>query len=128
MNGSRIIVLATTPVFFLLIALEFAWGYFRGRNSYRLSDAITSIGIGMLSQLSALFMQLLRVGIYSAVYASVALYPNTEFWGTWTGWLTALVCYDFCYYGLHRAGHETAGRCGAALSQACVRHRAGPAL
>lgn len=112
MSPSQIIVLAT-PVFFLLIAIEFAWGWARsrkgaGRNTYRLNDAINSISLGMLSQISAVFTRLLRVGIYSAVYASVALYPNEAFWTSWHGWLLALVFYDLCYYWLHRAGHEVA--------------------
>ena len=107
MTSSQIIVLVT-PVFFLLIAIEFAWGYARGRNTYRLNDAISSIGLGMLSQISAVFTRLLRVGIYTAIYSSVALYPNAEFWNNWYGWLLALVFYDLCYYWLHRAGHETA--------------------
>ena len=107
MSPSQIIVLAT-PVFFLLIAIEFAWGWAKGRNTYRLNDAITSIGLGMLSQISAVFTRLLRVGIYTAVYSAVALWPDNAFWSSPLGWLVALVLYDFCYYWLHRAGHETA--------------------
>lgn len=112
MTPSQIIVLAT-PVFFVLIALEFAWGYARqrkatGHNTYRLSDAINSISLGMLSQLSAVFTRVLRVGIYTAVFSTVALYPHLEFWNTWYGWVLALLFYDFCYYWLHRAGHECA--------------------
>ncbi|GAB3475764.1 lysoplasmalogenase family protein [Polaromonas eurypsychrophila] len=107
LSPSQIIVLAT-PVFFVLIAIEFAWGYAKGRNTYRLNDAVSSIGLGMLSQVSAVFTRLFRIGIYTAIYSSVALYPNPEFWNTWYGWLIALVFYDFCYYWLHRAGHESA--------------------
>ena len=107
MTPSQIIVLAT-PVFLLLIAFEFAWGYAKGRNTYRLNDAINSISLGALSQLSAVFTRLLQIGIYSAIYAGVALYPNPEFWNTWYGWLLALLFYDLCYYWLHRMGHEVA--------------------
>ncbi|WP_332741972.1 lysoplasmalogenase family protein [Hydrogenophaga sp.] len=107
MSPSQIIVMAT-PVFFALIALEYAVGLKRRRNTYRLDDAISSIGLGMLSQISAVFTRLLRVGIYTAVYSAVAIWPDHPFWTTWVGWLSALVFYDFCYYWLHRAGHETA--------------------
>jgi alkylglycerol monooxygenase len=107
MSPSQIIVLAT-PVFFALIAVEYAIGLKRRRNTYRLNDAISSIGLGMLSQISAVFTRLLRVGIYTAVYSAVAIWPDHPFWTTWAGWLLALVFYDFCYYWLHRAGHETA--------------------
>ena len=107
MSPSQIIVLAT-PVFFLLIAVEFAWGWSRKRNTYRLNDAVNSISLGMLSQVSAVFTRLFRVGIYTAIYSSVALFPDNAFWTQWYGWLLALVFYDLCYYWLHRAGHEVA--------------------
>src|SRR6478735_3730027 len=107
MSPSQIIVLAT-PVFFLLIAIEFAWGWARKRNTYRLNDAINSVSLGMLSQISAVFTRLFRVGIYTAIYSSVALVHDDAFWTAWYGWLLALVFYDLCYYWLHRAGHESA--------------------
>lgn len=107
MNASQIIVLAT-PVFLLLIALEYAWGVAKKRNTYRLNDAVNSIGLGMLSQISAVLTRTLRVGIYVAVFEHVALWRNDAFWQSWYGWVLALVFYDFCYYWLHRAGHEVA--------------------
>jgi alkylglycerol monooxygenase len=110
MSPSQIIVVAT-PVFLALIALELAWGWKKKRNTYRLSDAVNSISLGMLSETTKVFTRLLRVGIYGAVYTTVSLVPLDEargFWTTWYGWLLALVFYDFCYYWLHRAGHECA--------------------
>jgi alkylglycerol monooxygenase len=110
MMPSQVIVFAT-PVFLALIAIEFAWGWIRKRNTYRLSDAINSISLGMLSETTKVFTRALRVGIYGAVYATVSLVPleqAREFWTSWYGWLLALLFYDFCYYWLHRAGHESA--------------------
>lgn len=107
MSPSQIIVLAT-PVFFLLIAIELAVGYRRQRNTYRLADAVSSISLGMLSQTSAVFTRLLRIGIYTALVEHVALWRNDAFWTSLPGWLLALVFYDFCYYWLHRMGHESA--------------------
>ena len=107
MSPSQIIVLAT-PVFFLLIAIELAVGYRRQRNTYRLADAVSSISLGMLSQTSAVFTRLLRIGIYTALFEHVALWRNDTFWTTLPGWLLALVFYDLCYYWLHRMGHESA--------------------
>jgi len=112
MTPFQVIVLAT-PVFLLLIGLEFAWGLARerrgtGRNTYRLNDAINSISLGVLSQLSGVFSKLLTIGIYSAVYATAALFPEPAFWHSVPGVLVALVFYDFCYYWLHRGGHRVA--------------------
>ena len=107
---SKVIVFAT-PVFLLLIALELAWGIAKGRNTYRLSDAISSISLGMMSQFTAVFTRLLRIGIYLAIYSSVSFVPvetAKAFWTTWFGWLLALVLYDLCYYWLHRISHTSA--------------------
>jgi sterol desaturase/sphingolipid hydroxylase (fatty acid hydroxylase superfamily)/uncharacterized membrane protein YhhN len=109
---SKIIVFAT-PVFFLLIALEFAWSRrtaarVPGSRAYRLNDAINSISLGILSQVAGVLTKAMTVGIYTAVFHTVALYPDLAFWSTWYGVVLALVFYDFCYYWLHRAGHVVA--------------------
>ena len=97
-----------TPVFLVLIAIEFAWGWLRGRNTYRLGDAIASISLGMLSQLAGVYLTLLRIGVYTLIWEVLALAPDSDFWQSWPGWLAALLLYDFCYYWHHRAGHEVA--------------------
>ncbi|HZN48067.1 MAG TPA: sterol desaturase family protein, partial [Ramlibacter sp.] len=107
LSPSQVIVLAT-PVFLLLIGLEYAYGRWRGRNTYRLNDAINSISLGMLSQISAVLTRLFRVGLYTAVFSWVSFWHDEAFWTSPAGWLLALVFYDFCYYWLHRAGHEVA--------------------
>lgn len=105
LTPAQVIVLAT-PVFLALIALECFVGWRRGRPTYRLADAISSIGLGMMSQVVGLFTQLATVGIYAWVHARAALLdlPATAWWV----WLLGLVLYDFCYYWLHRLGHTTA--------------------
>ncbi len=107
MTPSQIIVLAI-PFFLLLIGIEFTTGLARGRNVYRLNDTIASMSLGVLSQLGGLFTKVLAIGVYTAVYHWVAVAPDLTFWSTWYGVLLALVFYDFCYYWLHRAGHEVA--------------------
>lgn len=107
LSPSQVIVLAT-PVFLALIAFEYAWGRWRGRDTYRLNDAVNSISLGMLSQVSAVLTRLFRVGIYTAVFSWVSFWHADAFWTSPVGWLLALVFYDFCYYWLHRAGHEVA--------------------
>jgi alkylglycerol monooxygenase len=109
-------IVYATPVFILLMLIELAWGWHlqrrgKGKNTYRLADAINSLSLGMMSQFTAVFTRLLRLGIYTFIYTSVSIVPletAKAFWNTWYGWCLALVFYDFCYYWLHRAGHETA--------------------
>ena len=86
MSPSQIIVLAT-PVFFVLIAVELAIGHRRQRNTYHLADAMSSIGLGMLSQTSAVFTRLLRIGIYTALFEHVALWRSDACWTSVAGWL-----------------------------------------
>ncbi|MFC5473001.1 sterol desaturase family protein [Paraherbaspirillum soli] len=99
----KVITLAT-PVFFLLIFTELIVGLLRKRNTYRVNDAINSISLGVLSQISGAFMQLLRIGIYAWLVRHVALLelPANSIWV----WVSGLLLYDFCYYWLHRFGHE----------------------
>ncbi|MCC2633338.1 MAG: hypothetical protein K0S48_1224 [Ramlibacter sp.] len=102
LSPSQVIVLAT-PVFLLLIAVELAWGVLRKRNTYRLNDAINSLSLGMLSQISAVLTRLFRVGIYTAVFSSLALWRNDAFWMSPVGWLLALVdlLYQFWVHTEH---------------------------
>jgi alkylglycerol monooxygenase len=105
MQGAQIIVLAT-PVFLLLIALEWAIGWRRGRNTYRLHDALASIGLGILSQITGVFAKVAAIGLYALAYEHAALVrlPASEPWV----WIAALVGYDLCYYWKHRLGHTCA--------------------
>jgi sterol desaturase/sphingolipid hydroxylase (fatty acid hydroxylase superfamily) len=105
MTGPQIIVLAT-PVFLLLIGIEFLIGLKRGRNTYRLGDALNSIGLGVMSQIVGVFSTLLTVAIYAFFYEHVSLWKLSvrEPWV----WGAGLVLYDFCYYWVHRFGHTVA--------------------
>jgi alkylglycerol monooxygenase len=103
MTPFQIIVLAT-PVFFALMALEFLVGRARGHPTYRLHDMLSSIGLGMLSQLAGLFTRLMNIGLYTLVFEHLAWFdwPASSPWV----WIGGLLLYDLCYYWLHRAGHR----------------------
>ena len=105
MQSAQIIALAS-PVFLALIGIEYAIGRARGRDTYRLHDAMTSIGLGMLSQAVGLFTKLLMVGLYAAAYSHLALWQLPA--DSPAVWLGALLLYDLIYYGYHRLGHRVA--------------------
>ncbi|TXC66950.1 sterol desaturase family protein [Piscinibacter aquaticus] len=105
LTGPQVIVLAT-PVFLALIALEYAVGRIRQRDTYRLADALSSIGLGIMSQLTGLFVTLLTVGIYTAVFEHLAIWRLPA--DSLAVWVGALIAYDFLYYWHHRAGHRIA--------------------
>jgi sterol desaturase/sphingolipid hydroxylase (fatty acid hydroxylase superfamily) len=95
-----------TPVFFALIALEYLVGRARGRNNYRLNDAVNSLSLGVMSQVVGLFTRALTVGIYTLAYGALAIWPLPA--DQWWVWMLGIVFYDFCYYWFHRVGHESA--------------------
>lgn len=105
MQGAQIIVLAT-PVFLLLIAVEVVVGLRRGRNTYRLHDALASIGLGILSQIVGVFTKLATLGLYVLVFEHLAPWhlPADAPWV----WIAGLLLYDLCYYWRHRLGHTCA--------------------
>jgi alkylglycerol monooxygenase len=102
------IIVYVIPVFLLLIAAEFVYGYVRRRNTYRLADAVASLSQGVIGQLVALVTQLFQVGLYSMAYRAFAIFPAARFWQGALGWVAAIVMFDFFDYWLHRFGHENA--------------------
>src|SRR5262249_42898698 len=99
LEGARVIVLAT-PVFLLLIAVEWMVGLARGRNTYRVNDALNSIGLGILSQVSGVFTKFFAIGLYTIAYEHTAVWQLSAA-SPWV-WIGALLLYDLCYYWLHR--------------------------
>jgi sterol desaturase/sphingolipid hydroxylase (fatty acid hydroxylase superfamily) len=96
-----------TPFFFLLIALELWVARRRGlAGAYRLNDSVNSLSLGVMSQVTNLFVKALTIGLYAWVFEHVALgeWPADSWWT----WLLAIAFYDFCYYWNHRLGHESA--------------------
>ena len=89
------LVIYAVPFFILALAIELAWGYFRGRNTYHLADTINSLQMGTLSRLRGV----LQIGIGGAVYGALT--------GGFTAfemaiddplvWVLAFIGYDFCY-------------------------------
>ncbi|MFC4763490.1 sterol desaturase family protein [Dyella koreensis] len=103
-STQEVIITWATPVFFALIALELLVARWRGRRVYHASDAINSLGLGVISQIVAVFSKLLTLGIYAWCVAHLALFALPA--DAWWVWVSALLLYDFFYYWLHRAGHE----------------------
>lgn len=105
MTYTQIMVLAT-PVFLALMAVEWWVGRARGRDTYRLHDAMANIGLGMVSQLTNFLTRVVGFGIYVVAYQKLAVWklPVDAAWV----WVTGLLLYDLCFYWHHRAGHRVA--------------------
>lgn len=110
---SKIIVFAF-PVFLAAMALELWWDRRKRaagaltRSTYAFSDTLNSLSLGLLSQVVGVLTKFIGIAAYAWVFERIALFPDADVWNHWYGWLGALLLYDFCYYWLHRAGHEVA--------------------
>lgn len=99
------IITFASPVFFLLIAIEFIVARRRQRHLYRINDAINSLSLGVMSQIIGVFLKVLAVGVYAWVAQRCAIFHLSG--DDWWVWVSGLLLYDFLYYWLHRMGHET---------------------
>ncbi|EJM62872.1 sterol desaturase [Pseudomonas sp. GM49] len=98
------LILYAVPFFFVLIAVELLADRWRGVSNYRVADAINSISTGVLSTTTGLLTKGVGLVTYAFALKHLALFELSAD-SVWT-WVFAFVFYDFCYYWLHRLGHE----------------------
>ena len=98
------LIAAAVPFFLLSILVEWLWGRWCGRDTYRFTDAVSSLTLGGLSQAR----RFVALGVGGSVYAWLASVTPFATWSAegWLAWVLAFVLYDLCYYCSHRAGHE----------------------
>jgi alkylglycerol monooxygenase len=97
-------IIFAIPVFFALIGIELWVAHRRRAVAYNFADAVCSIGLGAMSQVSGIFSKLMLLGIYVAVYDHLRVLSLPV--NSVTVWLSGLLIYDFLYYWHHRMGHE----------------------
>lgn len=97
-------ILYAVPFFFVLIAFELLADRWRGMSNYRVADAINSISTGVLSTTTGLLTKGVGLLTYAFALKHLALFELSAD-RAWV-WVFAFVLYDFCYYWLHRLGHE----------------------
>ncbi|MEN5313718.1 sterol desaturase family protein [Pseudomonas koreensis] len=97
-------ILYAVPFFFVLIAAELLADRWRGVSHYRLADSVNSLSAGVLSTTTGLLTKGVGLLTYAFALEHLALFrlPADSAWV----WVLAFVFYDFCYYWLHRLGHE----------------------
>ncbi len=98
------LVVYAIPFFILAMLVELAYGFLVRRNTYRLNDSVGSLFLGVLSQAR----RFVTLGVGGYIYYLVTEYFSLPLMdpGHWLTWVLAMVLYDFCYYWLHRIGHE----------------------
>jgi alkylglycerol monooxygenase len=98
------LIVAAVPFFILAIIVEWLYGLARHRNTFRLSDSISSLFLGVLSRAS----RFVTLGVGGYVYHLVTAHFSLDLMAVdhWFTWVLATVLYDLCYYWQHRMGHE----------------------
>jgi len=98
------LIVAAVPFFVLAIIVEWLYGLARHRNTFRLSDSISSLFLGVLSQAR----RFVTLGLGGYIYFLVTAHFSLELMAAdhWFTWVLAMVLYDLCYYWQHRMGHE----------------------
>ena len=98
------LVVYAVPFFIVAMLAELAYGRAVHRNTYRLNDSVSSLFLGVLSQAR----RFVTLGVGGYVYYLITEYFSLPLMDAhhWFTWVLATVLYDFCYYWLHRLGHE----------------------
>lgn len=98
------IILFATPFFFLLIFIELYVNYKRKTNVYKLSDALTSLALGVISQTQKLVIfsfAAIAFGWVSSTLEITQLPAESP-----VVWVFSFILYDFLYYWAHRSSHQ----------------------
>lgn len=97
-------IVYAVPAFLVLLLVELLWSVWRRRQTFALSDSLSSASLGLSGQVINLFVRALNFGVYLLAYQYLALFDlSTSHWWVWA---IGLLGYDFCYYWHHRMGHE----------------------
>lgn len=119
------IIQASIPLFFLLIGVELVYARVRGERLLRLNDSISDLSLGVLSQLSGVFLKLLTIGIYIVVetrwsvqhWLPLPAWPAgtpvtfggaawiSVHWAELASWIAVFLLVDLAYYWSHRLSH-----------------------
>ena len=99
----NLLIAYATPVFFLLIFLEYLWSRRLGRRVYELSDSLTSIGCGIVTVTLELFAKAGLLLVFAWVSRRSPLHWSPR---DGTTWVVFFLLLDFVYYWAHRWSHE----------------------
>lgn len=114
------VIRASIPLFFALIGLELLVARVRRRPLYRLSDSISDLSCGILSQLAGIGITLGTIAAFGWVSAHASIQqvlpvprwidstPITAdgiHWAALASWTGVFLLDDLAYYWMHRSSH-----------------------
>jgi sterol desaturase/sphingolipid hydroxylase (fatty acid hydroxylase superfamily) len=121
------VIQASIPLFFALIGLELLVARVRRKRLYRLNDSVSDLSLGILSQLTGIFVAIGTIAVFGWVstHWSVQQFTGAPDWISRTpfpasasplgfgldfaalaSWSAVFLLDDLAYYWLHRLSHE----------------------
>src|SRR6059058_4524793 len=98
----QFLILVSTPLYVVIIALEVLLSNYRHRKLYSFRDSAVNLYLMLLnSSIDFLFR-----GFYIAILAYCYQHRYVEWHNVMTYWMLLLLSEDFLYYWLHRFDHE----------------------
>lgn len=97
-------IIYAIPLFLALILIELYLDWRHNKQTYNFNDAINSMNLGMMSQVTGIAMKTVQFSFYLLIFNELAPF-NLGTSSVWV-WIFAFIAYDFCYYWFHRMSHE----------------------
>lgn len=98
------LIIYAIPLFFALILLELWLDWRKQKLTYRFNDALNSLNLGMMSQITAVALKTIQISFYVLIYQNIS--PIQLGLDSMWVWALAFIAYDFSYYWFHRMSHE----------------------
>ena len=98
------LIVASIPLFFILIAIEIVAARLLERRVYRFADSFADLGCGMIEQLLGVLVKATLFAGYLALYTGARLFDLPE--NSWPVFVACFLGVDFLYYWFHRKSHE----------------------
>lgn len=98
----QLLILATTPVYVIIIGLEIILSNMQEKKQYSVKDTFNNFILMLLNG----GLDLLFRSVYVVVLVFVWNYRVAEISTPWMYWITLLLAEDFLFYWLHRLDHE----------------------
>lgn len=98
----QLLILATTPVYVIIIGLEIILSNMQEKKLYSIKDTFNNFILMLLNG----GLDLVFRSVYVVVLVFVWNYRVAEISTPWMYWITLLLAEDFLFYWLHRLDHE----------------------
>ena len=98
------LIVASIPLFFILIGIEIVAARVLERRVYRFADSFADLGCGMIEQLLGVLVKSALFAAYLVLYAKARVFDLPE--NSWAVFALCFLGVDFLYYWFHRLSHE----------------------